>query len=213
MNTSTSTPTGYVLIGTENIIPPSAAPTVVSSHPASRACAVCVCRAWVSAYHSSSVARRHIHPNAPRSASRTHLPQATGAVQGTRCQSVRPYRKAQKGVRCAVCDQGVSGARKAVDPKFQPTSPATVLFQDCTPAPRIPSAPPYRLRLRLRRLPRPPGRAPHTLLRALHPVGLYRGTVCVGTTLSVTPSVSHPRARPVRRAVASVSRAKSVVRS
>ena len=78
-----------------------------------------------------------------------HLPQAMGAVQGTRCQSVRPYRKAQ-----------------------------------------------IRLRLRLRRLPRPPGRAPHTLRRVLHPVGLNHGTVCVGTTLSLSPTCA---ARPSRR--------------
>ena len=31
--------------------------------------------------------------------------------------------------------------------------------------------------IRLRRLPRPPGRAPHTLRRVLHPVGLNHGTV------------------------------------
>ena len=45
-------------------------------------------------------------------------------------------------------------------------------------------------------MPRPPGRAPHTLQRVLHPVGLNRGTVCVGTTLSLSPTCA---ARPSRR--------------
>ena len=45
-------------------------------------------------------------------------------------------------------------------------------------------------------MPRPPGRAPHTLRRVLHPVGLNRGTVCVGTTLSLSPTCA---ARPSRR--------------
>ena len=78
---------------------------------------LCACAGQGSAHtRKSSVARRHAHHiEKCTTLGVADLPQAMGAVQGTRCQSVRPSRKAQKGVRCAVCDQGVSGAPKAVD--------------------------------------------------------------------------------------------------
>ena len=53
------------------------------------------------------------------------------SCQGTQYTSVRPSRSEWKGVRCAVCGQGVSGARKAVDPSSNRPSQTTVLFQDC----------------------------------------------------------------------------------
>ena len=61
---------------------------------------MCVCRAWVSAYHKSSVARRHIHPNAPHSASRTP------ATSNRSCPGhAMPERQAipQGAKGCAVC--------------------------------------------------------------------------------------------------------------
>ena len=105
-------------------------PTVVSWRPASRTCA-CACAsacARQGSAHTKTIVNR-VPPRATSKSSATlgvaYLPRPTGAAHGTQCTSVRPSRNERKGVRCAVCGQGVSGARKAVDPPKQPyrTSP------------------------------------------------------------------------------------------
>ena len=63
-------------------------------------------------------------------------------MQNARASGHLASRNERKGVRCAVCGQDVSGARKAVDPGSNRPSQTTVLLQDCNIASPHPLPPP-----------------------------------------------------------------------